>query len=51
MIARLVATAMPLSAPSVVPFAIRMFPFRTRSIGSFAKSCTVSLFFSQTMSR
>src|SRR5512143_174839 len=51
MMARLVATAMPLSAPRVVPFAIRKLPFRTSSIGSFEKSWTLSLFFSQTMSR
>jgi len=51
MMARLVATAMPLSAPSVVPLAISVLPRRTRSIGSFEKSCFLSAFFSQTMSR
>ena len=51
MMARFVATAMPLSAPSVVPLAIMRLSLRTSSIGSFAKSCFVPAFFSQTMSR
>ena len=45
------ATPMPLSAPRVVPLARSTLPSRTSSIGSFVKSCTLSAFFSQTMSR
>ncbi len=45
MMARLVATAMPLSAPSVVPLAMIRLSLRTSSIGSFVKSWTWSLVF------
>ncbi len=51
MMARLVATAMPLSAPSVVPSALTRFPSRTSVIGSLAKSCTLPGRLTHTMSR
>ncbi len=49
-IARVVATPIPSSAPSVVPSAVRMSPLSLNLIGSLVKSWSTSLFFSQTIS-
>ena len=49
-IASSVATPIPLSAPSVVPLAFIHSPSISVSIGSTRKSCSTSLFFSQTIS-
>ena len=45
------ATAIPLSAPSVVPSALSQSPSTTSFIPSVLKSCSVFLSFSQTISR
>ena len=44
------ASPMPLSEPSVVPFALSHSPWNSSWIGSFEKSCATSEFFSPTMS-
>ncbi len=44
------ATPMPSSAPSVVPLAYTQPSFIKVSMGSFSKSCSLSLFFSHTIS-
>ena len=49
-IARAIATAIPLSAPNVVPFAVKNPSFTASSIPQFSKSKSVFLFFSQTIS-
>ncbi|OQA06322.1 MAG: hypothetical protein BWY66_01927 [bacterium ADurb.Bin374] len=51
MMPRSVATPMPLSAPSVVPFAVTQSPETTGTIGSRVKSCRLAGMRSPTMSR